>query len=548
MKSIFKTYWPYALAVLAITLPWFFHRGFIFLTDFVWGPIMHLRWQESWFIPKVIIKALDLVLPLPFVQKVFVCAILWTVVIGGKRIAERYLTGRWQIFVAALFALYNPFVYDRLGYGQVGVVFAYGFLLLLAGDLIACVEKFEARRFALTGIWAGLAILFAPQFVFFCGVLYLLFLVTSIRNPESGIRRIWKPLLIAAGIVLILNANWLIAASVGQSKTADVVSSQITRADLAAFQTAGKTGWDALGNVVFMSGFWGKEQLRYTDLKSFDSTWGRSFLVLLPIIVWGIVVGLKKRRALTVGFLATVIVSIILAVGVRMPIARDITYWLFDHFPLYKGLRETQKWVAVLVVAYSSLLAIGLAELFKKFFPIPHPTLSYLRRGGAASRAIITVLLAAVIILQAPLLIWGLHGQVRPHEYPQEWYAADTLLAPNGTCDKRVLFLPWHQYMGFKWAGTVIANPASSFFHCQMIASADMEWGTGTLSPSSDLPVNLWLQSKGNTRYLHVAGAEVSYVMLAKEVDWQKYKWLDDVPDLKLVTDSAVLRIYAVKQ
>jgi len=537
MKKWLKEYGPYLAAVLAIALPWLARPGYLFFTDMSWGPNLHYDWRDNSFLLKLAVRCLAVIFPVDLIEKSYISAALLAVVLGGKRLAERFLEDKRLVFAVSLFALFNPFVYDRMGYGQVGIVAALGFLFLAVGDLLEYPDQ-GAGRAVRAGLWAGLAVQFSPHFVFFFGAFAALSLALVLlgRDPRT-LRRALGHFSFMALIIVALNLNW-IAASFGEvGEVGRSISAGIQRQDLAAFQTSGASGADALRNVLMLSGFWGKDQLRYLDLGAAMPGWGRGFLVLLPLIIWGVVAGWRERRTrrLTAGLLAVFAGAVILAVGIRVPVASELTYWLFDHLPLYKGMRETQKWTAVIAAVYALFLALGARQLFR---------LKIIQ----ANRSVSALFLAGVMIMQAPLLLFGLAGQVSPRPFPADWAEIDQRLAGESRCQGSVLFLPWHMYMSFGWAGGIIAAPAKEYFRCPVIQGTNMEW-KGIYDNSGDPrseAIQDWLSRRGATDLLRSGSLDIRYVLLAKEADWRIYSWLDGLTELRSVSETENLRLYEV--
>jgi hypothetical protein len=535
--------------LLFVVGPLFFTNGYLFFTDFVWGPHMALDWTSGSFLMTAVIKGLSFALPLDLIQKFYLTLCLGLALWGGRKIVGLFLKTESLVFVASLFALFNPFTYDRAMYGQFGIVGAFGLLLMGIGFLLEYSEKKQARQILYAGVSFAFAVQFSPHFFFFIAASYLFVFLPFFFADRSGssnglktkLTELAKISALIAVIAVALNANWLIGSFTAKSGIADFVNSGITRQDLVAFQTAGTTGGGALMNVLMMSGFWGKDMLHYADLTRFSDDWGRSFIVLLPLILWGFIVGArskeKKCRALTIGSAALFVVSVILAAGIRIPVGRELTYFLFDHLPFYKGLRETQKWVSLTVAAYLVFLSLGVRELFAT---------AIVRRNATVMKLFI----GAVIVMQAPLLLFGFDRQVPPAQYPSDWAAVDARIVHDSGCSGETLFLPWHLYMQFSWLGRDVANPAPVFFRCPVVSGTDMEWAN--ISDNSQNPqsaaIEKWLTMTGAAALPRTDGLDIRYVILTKEVDWKKYAWLDADPELRLVMKTATLRLYEVKQ
>ena len=393
-------------------------------------------------------------------------------------------------------------------------------------------------------LFAGLSIQMSLHFTLFFIVIYLLFITNLIIN-KFNFREIIKVCIIVITIIIAINSNHLFNLTFRNSEVLNFTNNGIKQKDLEIFKTSGKTGFEATLNTLMMSGFWGKDQLRYIDLTSLKGNWGRSFLILIPIILWGIFIAIKKKelRALSVGLIIIFLISSVLAIGIRLPISKEITYWLFNNFTLYRGFRETQKWVALIVIVYGVFLTIGLNKLFGKDIVKNNNFLALILIGG-------------VIIMQSPFMLFGLRGQIKPVNFPNDWYQVNDYIinsqkinpSSNKECSDKILFLPWHMYMSFTWTGKIIFNPANSFFKCPVIQGTNMEWGgiyNNSLDKNSQ-KVEQWINEPHDIDLLNSNDLYIEYIILVKEVDWRKYEWLDTISELKLEKEFDSLKLYKV--
>jgi hypothetical protein len=535
--------------VLFIVIPVFFTKGYLFFTDMVWGPNLSLAWASQWFLTDAVAKGLSFLLSIDLTQKLYITLCLGLALWGGRKIAGLFLKEQWLVFVTSLFSLFNPFVYDRAMYGQFEIVGAFGLMLVGAGFLLEYLEKKQIRQVVFASLCFAFSFQFSPHFVFFIAAFYIfvflpgLFLNKREAADSDGAKaKIIAAIKISAiliAIVFILNANWIVGGVTGSSAMGEFISNGINQQDLVAFQTSGKTGADALANVLMMSGFWGKDQFRYLDLTAIANNWGRSFFLLLPLIIWGFIVGLrskeKKYRAMTIGSGLLFVVSVVLAAGIRIPVGSQITYFLFNHLPFYKGLRESQKWVSVTTMIYLAFLSVGLRELFTK---------KIVQRNAFIMKCFV----GAIIIMEAPFLLWGFAGQVKPVQYPSDWYAVNNYIVHDSNCSGSILFFPWHLYMSFSWIGAIVANPAPSFFQCPVVSGTDMEWGGefDNSGNSESRAVEQWLATGGKTDLLQNSAYNIKYIVLAKELDWQSYIGMGTNPELQLVVETPTLVVYKV--
>jgi hypothetical protein len=156
-------------------------------------------------------------------------------------------------------------------------------------------------------------------------------------------------------------------------------------------------------------------------------------------------------------------------------------------------------------------------------------------------------MLLGILAFTSPML-WGFYGQLSAVRYPDDWFAMNRLLNQQPGND-RVLFLPWHLYMGFNFSGRIIANPAGDFFDRSVVMSDDPELSGVAPQTRNDTReqvqhVLLPAGAKGEAISSRLRAQGIGYILLAKELDWQDYAWLDRQPGIKLVRDSANLRLY----
>ena len=562
LNRLSASFWGYVLIVLMIVTPWFLRSGYLFFTDNVWGPVIKLDWTGSWFFLKLLLNGLSFVFPVDFLEKIFISGVLVLILLGGRILVKAILEyyndrdsngGQTKIssgliFVLSLFVLFNPFVYDRALYGQSGILIAYGFFLFALAYLFKTWRTLDFKNMSRAAIFNALVLMFSVHFIFLLLPFYLLFSVGLFLKYEQikasrRTKEFWRALSLSFIIVLIINANWLIALAVKASPLAGFVEQGIMSQDLIAFQTAGKDTVDTLTNVLLMSGFWGKEQLRYLDLTDFPG-WQRSFILLIPIIFYGICLSFWKRARKEKIFSSVLLIifaiAVFLALGIKSPLTCGLTMFLYDHLPLYKGLREPQKWVAVIIPIYLFYLTIGTAASAK---------IKAIMNNRLASGLI----LAAIIIMQAPYLFWGFNRQVQSTPYPNDWYKVNDLLVDrsvhNGSCHDKILFLPWHMYMSFNWTKKIIASPARTFFICPVLSGTNMEWGgiyDNSRSLDSAAIVN-WLKTRGKNGPPILTEMPIRYIILAKELDFTSYLWLNKLSYVKPFLETATLLVYEIK-
>jgi hypothetical protein len=157
-------------------------------------------------------------------------------------------------------------------------------------------------------------------------------------------------------------------------------------------------------------------------------------------------------------------------------------------------------------------------------------------------------LLLAIPLLYTPTMLWGAGGQLHAVDYPVDWYALDHRLEaePHGS---KVLFLPWHQYMNFPFAGRDIANPAPLFFGPRMVAGDNAEIGliqSQSTNPQSKFIEQQILDPSRTDVASKLKSHGFEYIVLSKTADYKDYGWINSQIGLRLVSNTPTLRVYKI--
>mgnify|MGYP007016093768 CR=1 FL=1 len=364
-----------------------------------------------------------------------------------------------------------------------------------------------------------------------------------------------KTLIISSLIVIftlvIFNINTIVQTISKDNKTSSFVQNNITTADLKAFATSGKYGTQSFFNVLSMSGFWGKDQFRYTDLTKNNFAWNFSFGAIFVIFIFGYVKSFsyfwkeKNIKKAPIVFGIIFLISLTLAIGIKAPICKQISEFLFNYFPFYKGLREPQKWVSVLNVIYIIFISIGIQKALEQ---------KSINNNKNNKNAFLLFFIF-VVILRAPLMFFNFNSQLDTKHYPNDWYEINDIIYYESNCESNTLFLPWHMYMNFKFVNEkdinrgIIANPASIFFKCPTIIGTNMEWG-GIYDNSGDERgndiLNNFLQKNGIDAKDVLDKYNIKYIILAKEVNYENYSLLQILPYLELKKETNNLYLFKV--
>lgn len=535
MKIIRKLlpYLPYALLGVLVLGP-LLTPGFVLTMDMAFTPVLRMpnHLDNTWLF-YALLHVLNVVLPADFIQKVILFGILLVSGVGAHRLLSLLRPAGKKhtlvaIYIASTFYMINPFVYDRFMAGQFGVLLGYCLLPWFAMSLRRFVHKPGWRSGTNLALWAaGMSIVSIHSL----GWIVVLTAVAAIfyARDRQAIASMVKFGSISGVIFAILGAYWIIPTIFGSGRIADSLGT-FTSSERQAFATVDTNGTTQIGAVLGLQGFW--EDTRQLYILPIDATpqWGLIELFVWVVLVTGMVASWRHKRRRTAYVWTVMGVALLLALGAGGD-------WMSAHIPFFAGFREPQKFVALVSLGYAYFMMYGAISVMS--------AAARLREWLAYPAGV--VLFAAVLAFTSPML-WGFYGQLSPVRYPDDWFAMNQLLDQQPARGK-VLFLPWHLYMSFNFSGRIIANPAADFFDRPLLTSDDPELdGVAPQTPNSTREqiqrVLLPAGAKGEVVTPRLRALGVGYILLAKELEWRDYRWLDHQPGIEMVRDSAHLRLY----
>jgi hypothetical protein len=450
---------------------------------------------------------------------------------------------------AATVYVVNPFVYGRLNYGQMFLLAAYATLpwavirlrRLLAEPGVKS-SLGAAAAFFMLGV-------FSPHILLMAGLLAVALYVVCVvaRKGKLAYLRKSGPW-VSASIVAaaVASSYWLVPLIAGRGYAGTVISTTGS-GELTAYAVVPDRSLGLVPNLLGLYGFWAENTGRFASMKAFVPFWPAILAALLVVCAIGAIAAFRQRNSglapWVAGLLIAGAVGFLLEMGVSNPLTSGVVTWLDVHIPIYRGMRDAGKWGALLALVYSQLSGLGTAAILtwlKK--GVRSPLLSEWAGGFAAA------LLLALPLYYGNGLLFGAHGEIKPSAYPAGWYAADRLLVSD-QMPGRGLFLPWHMYMRYSFVqnqNQVIACPAATFFSIPILSSGDPEVPGIMPALSPDQTAISSLVASGSTaNWARVlADRGVKYVLLAKELDWENYKYLDQQAGLVRVADLGTMILY----
>jgi hypothetical protein len=451
--------------------------------------------------------------------------------------------------IASIVYTLNPFVYGRLHYGQLFLLAGYAVLPWVALRLRRLFLEPRLASALLAAASVTLLGVLSLHILVIAGVLGAALLVAQIIAAKNRLEygsRIAPAFVIAVGVSLAVSAYWIVPILRGTGPEGSLLGG-IAAGNAFTFASVPDPHLGLVPNLVGLYGFWAENSGRFTSMKDFVPLWPVVLAVVLTVGALGAIAAFRQRRdciaAWAAGLLIAALISLVLEMGVSHPLTSWLVTWLDLHFAIYRGMRDAGKWAALLALVYSQLVALGAVAI-----------LDWLRQQTPATSArewvvsVATGLLLAVSLYYGNGLLFGMHGEIQPSQYPSGWYAADLALLADPH-PGLTLFLPWHEYMSFSFVhnqNPVIAPPAPAFFSVPVIVSANPEV-TGIAPPTDPQQAQIsTLVAQGEKANWAEALAilHVKYVLVARGVSFPTYRYLDKQPGLTRVGDFTSIVIY----
>jgi hypothetical protein len=485
------------------------------------------------------------------VGKLLIVGTLLVAALGAHRAVP--LDGFMPRAVASLVYTVNPFVYGRLHYGQLFLLAAYAILPWLTRS----VRQFLVTPSPLRGLFLAAWLvfigvldlhLFLAAFVL-CAVMTIIYGISKARDREY-LAQLGRDSLVATVAVTAGSAYWLIPFLTGSSPEARAVAG-IGATDIGVYQAVGDPHLGLVPNLLGLYGFWAENVGRFPSFKLFAPLWPIVLVALLAIAIVGALSVLLPRRddsqrdvrPWVIGLLIAGAIALVLDVGAADSHIAVLVSWLDRVFPPYRGMRDSGKWAAILALVYAQLVPLGVIALLASIKTHVHG-----RRVRDLAQALVTGLALALPLYYGNGLLFGMHGQLRPSQYPSGWYQADRLLVADPH-PGRAVFLPWHLYLALSFVDNtnkVVASPAQSFFSIPVVISPNPEIGIAAPGDEDQVAVSGLVTAAFTVDWAPLlAKHNIKYVLLAREVDWRRYSYLaDQERGLELVADYGSIVVY----
>ncbi len=418
---------------------------------------------------------------------------------------------------AGLFYAMNPFVFDRLYAGQLGVLLGYALLPFAVAALIDAAQ--EPHRVGRAACWVGAMVMMSEHFA------WILVPVTAaifLTRPH----RVWASVRLGAAALgaAAISSYLLVAPVLAGTRPAGPLT------QLTAYRTQADPRVGLLVNVAGLYGFFRPGP---TEPKNLFSGWPAVLAALMLIVAVGYVAVLRDaaHRRDGLAILAAGIAGYFLALGDQGPTG-SLFRLAYEHVPGFVIMREPDKFAVLVALAYAYGFGWGIAWLTT-------------RSRQKAAQVGVAALAIALPFAYTPNLLGGLGGQVKASHVPSSWSIASRLVGQD-----TVLFLPWHEYFPTPFTDQrEIANPAALYFAGTVLTSQNPGPGYGFVAEDPEhVFLDKVLGPPVDLQQMRVAlaGLGVRFVALAKVADWQDFAQVGDVPGIRLVYSSPSLDLFSV--
>lgn len=537
-QSIWFIYVCYALLTLLVLFP-LLRRGYILTLDMVFTPTIRMPdTVNNYYLFRACLHILTFLLPSDVIEKLLLFIILWGSGVGAYRLAhslhpEPRAYRLFGDYSAGAFYMINPFTYDRFMAGQYEVLLGYAILPWFIASLLQFVSSPSRKHTVLVAMWAVISSMVSIHSIGLIAIVTLVTLILRLWQNHKDKPRAIKLLVhtgYASFLFILLSSYWLIPLLRGHGTTASILNT-IGVKDEVAFATVGNSWIEKLGNIVRLQGFWAESRSMYQLPQSHVVAWGLlTVIIWILVIIGAITLWHVRERSIVIVFGVSALIAAVLAIGA-------LNTWLTKYIPFFAGYREPEKFVSLIAIAYVVCIAQGITSVLRYCH----------QQGGTSFAAIAFTLLLSLPFIWTPTMYWGFNYQLKSVHYPSAWFTVNHMLDADKS-NYKSLFLPWHLYMYFAFAGRNIANPAPAFFDKPVIVSDNPEFrGIG---PSSPTPVKQQLDrllphaSRTTTIGTKLAQLNIKYVILARDDDFRSYSFLDKQTDLKRIMTSNTLVLY----
>lgn len=367
--------------------------------------------------------------------------------VGYGRLAHRLVPGAGHAgaVATAMLAIWNPYVAERLLQGHWGLLVGYaalGWIVVEMLDLTASPVRWcrLAGLVAVAGLTPTGSLLAAAVLVTMC---------LSLRvRPRIACG--------VAGVWIASAAPWLAAGLIGTGSSTGV-------GGVEAFGLRAEPFLGRLGTAAGLGGIWNADAVPDSRTIGWAAV---ASLCLLVVVVSGLIhlrAGDRSRTSTALTLLAGVVLMLVILSAFGP--GQAVLGWAVDAIPGAGLLRDTQKFLALLMPAYA-VGAAGAVLGLRRWVP-----------GGFALAGV-----ALLVVAPLPDLAWGVGGQLRPVAYPAEWTTVAGIVTAD---DGAVALWPSDTVRHYGFANGVSLDPAPRMMRAPVVESGRLTVDGQEVDPAS---------------------------------------------------------------
>lgn len=456
----------FILLIIVILCGWNFllQKGYFLSVDWIYGPKIKLvptQYYPNQAIWIYLQKFLNIFFPAWILQKIIFISLFFVSYLAAKKFASFFTTKKIIKELAALFYIFNPFFYSRVIHGQWFLVLAFGLMPLFCYYLVKYFRKINKKDLLILSFLAAVIFSLSPHHGFFIAVIFLVFVLGNLSKIKIS------HLLCFLIIIFCANSYWLFLVK------KETNLSNFSIYDLVSFNGTNFATRNYYLDVLSMHGFWGEAQNRFIPIYNINKNWWIGSLIMLAFVLIGVLYSYRVERSLSLIMIGIAGSSYIMALGCFNNIFSGFNSFLSRNIPFYIGMRDANKWVGILIIAYLYFFIFFLKYVSEKIF-------------FENNYFVCKVFLVSFIVASQITLLFSFRGALSAVNYPRSWYYAKDFLdsvTDNSNSNNRYcsIAFPWHQSIGFSFTGKIIANPSGIFFDnkkCRMLFGDNMEIGS----------------------------------------------------------------------
>ena len=523
--------------------------GYVLTMDLVFTPTMHITTSSDNFINllpvQYLVSFLAYLMPAWIVEKMLLFGLFFSLLYAPMRYLPFVSEHSGIRLVASLVYGLNPFVYERFLAGQWALLAGYAVLPFFLHALFALTQRPSSRASVKLAMALCMIGVFSVHLLLMTTLVVLGWIVVesvraTVSNDDNRIKKVLRWLGTSALLSALFSSYWIIAASVRTHP----LEAAFDTTHFEAFAASAHGSISVIPNLLTLNGFWGERALwayYFASSQSYSVFWV-GFFSIVALVVIGFFALFRSNRAYSIYLLFIFLGALVFATGASDTPFKSFNLFLYQHVPLWAGLRDSHKWVALIALVYA--ICVG-------------SSLAWIRAHVGERLFSFAVLPTAIIvaILFGALQLFGFRGQLQPTWYPQSWEVAAEIVAHIRAKDPiaKILVLPWHGYMSLAFSNDhIVANPAHAYFGDSIVQSQSIELA-GVYDQSVDVNyrnLDLAIRNTASSsndriieafRFMNIRA--VVYLQDIREVDELSYDFLDDTRFKKLL-DATEIQVY----